>query len=60
LAATVASLENVRLGLLRLQLGNVQVESVTAALEAAQRIADDVGRHVDAESELAAMLARKS
>jgi predicted Ser/Thr protein kinase len=58
LAATVASLENIRLGLLRLQLGSAPVESVTAALEAAQRVADDVGRQVAAETEASAMLKR--
>ncbi|MGH7677503.1 MAG: serine/threonine-protein kinase [Gemmatimonadaceae bacterium] len=60
LAATVAALETIRLGLLRLQLGSAPVESVTAAIEAAQRIADDVGRLTAAEVEVAAVLRPKS
>ncbi len=46
LAATVAALENIRLDLMRLQLGDGQVASVTASLEAAQRIGDDLGSYV--------------
>jgi serine/threonine-protein kinase len=43
LAATVAALENIRLGLLRLQIGSAPVTSVTEAIEAATRI----GREID-------------
>ena len=56
LAATVAALENIRLGLLRLQLGTAPVASVTSALEAAQRVADQVGRVVAATDEVTAVL----
>jgi serine/threonine-protein kinase len=57
LAATVAALENIRLDLLRLQLGDGRVESVTASLYAARQIADDVGAYVDATKEVEASLA---
>ncbi len=56
LAATVAALENIRLDLLRLQLGDGRVESVTASLYAARQIADDVGTYVDATKEVEASL----
>jgi hypothetical protein len=56
LAATVAALENIRLGLLRLQLGTAPVASVTSALEAAKRVADQVGRVADATEEVTATL----
>jgi serine/threonine-protein kinase len=42
LATTVAALENIRLDLLRLQAGAGSVESLTAALEGARRLSDDV------------------
>jgi eukaryotic-like serine/threonine-protein kinase len=57
LAATVAALENIRLDLLRLQLGDGRVESVTASLYAARQVADDVGAYVDATKEVEASLA---
>ena len=46
LAQTIAALESIRLDLLRLQMGRVGVESVTASLAAAQRVehADRVRR----------------
>lgn len=56
LAATVAALENIRLDLLRLQLGNGRVDSVTASLEAAQQVADDLGSYVEATQEVEASL----
>lgn len=59
LAATVAALENIRLDLLRLQLGDGRVESVTASLEAAQSVAADLTAYVDATKELDAELARR-
>ena len=37
-AATVAALENIRLDLLRLQLGDGHVDSVTASLDAAREV----------------------
>lgn len=56
LAATVAALENIRLDLLRLQLGNGHVDSVTASLEAAQQVAADLGSYVEATQEVEASL----
>src|SRR5205807_2027308 len=56
LASTIAALENIRLGLLRVQLGAAPQESVTAALQAAQRVADDVDRVVAADADVAKAL----
>jgi chromosome segregation ATPase len=56
LAATVAALENIRLDLLRLQLGSGHVDSVTASLEAAQQVAEDLGSYVEATQEVEASL----
>ncbi|MEX2153210.1 MAG: serine/threonine-protein kinase [Gemmatimonadaceae bacterium] len=56
LADTVAALENLRLGLLRLQMGSAPVESVTATIQAALRVADDVRRVGAAEAEVEAAL----
>ena len=52
LAATVAALESIRLDLLRLQLGDGRVESVTASLDAARDVATDLGAYVDATEEV--------
>ena len=52
LAATVAALENIRLDLLRLQMGSGGVESVTASLEAAQRVGDRINEAVAAREEV--------
>jgi serine/threonine-protein kinase len=52
LAATVAALENIRLDLLRLQLGDGQVSSVTASLEAAQLVASDLQAFADASRDV--------
>ncbi|HEY9228137.1 MAG TPA: protein kinase [Gemmatimonadaceae bacterium] len=52
LAATVAALETIRLDLLRLQLGEGRVESVTASLDAAREVAADLGAYVDASEEV--------
>jgi serine/threonine-protein kinase len=52
LAATVAALENIRLDLLRLQLGDGHVDSVTASLDAAREVASDLGAYVDATEEV--------
>jgi hypothetical protein len=59
LASTIAALENIRLGLLRVQLGAAPQESVTAALQAAQRVADDVDRVVAADAEVSKALSRR-
>ena len=42
LAQTIAALESIRLDLLRLQMGSVGVESVTASLAAAQRVGTQI------------------
>ena len=52
LAATVAALENIRLDLLRLQLGDGHVDSVTASLDAAREVASDLGAYVDATEQV--------
>jgi eukaryotic-like serine/threonine-protein kinase len=56
LATTVAALENIRLGLIRLQLGAAPVESVTAVLDAARRAAEDIDRAADAQREVERLL----
>ena len=56
LAATVAALEGIRLDLLRLQMGSAGIESVTASLEAAQRIGVQIGHAVDAQEEIESFL----
>ncbi|MES2180415.1 MAG: serine/threonine-protein kinase [Gemmatimonadota bacterium] len=56
LGATVAALENIRLELLRLQLGSAGIESVTATLEAAQRIGELIVQSVEANEEVERML----
>jgi hypothetical protein len=52
LAATVAALETIRLDLLRLQLGDGRVESVTASLDAANQVAEDLRYMVAASDEV--------
>jgi eukaryotic-like serine/threonine-protein kinase len=56
LAATVAALENIRLDLLRLQMGSTGLESVTASLEAARRIGDQIGDSVLAQDAVESLL----
>jgi serine/threonine protein kinase len=53
LATTVTALENVRLGLLRLQLGAAPVAQVTEAIEAAARIGREIELALDAGDEVA-------
>jgi len=48
LASIVSALESVRLGLLRLQLGDATVESITASLDAASALASDLNVRADA------------
>jgi hypothetical protein len=55
----VAALENIRLGLMRLQLGGAPVASVTTAIEAAQRLGEDVARAIAADVEVSALLKRR-
>jgi eukaryotic-like serine/threonine-protein kinase len=56
LAATVAALENIRLDLLRLQMGSAGLESVTASLDAARLIGDQIGDAVIAGQEVERLL----
>jgi hypothetical protein len=56
LAATVAALENIRLDLLRLQMGSAGVASVTASLDAARRIGVQIGESVAAQDEVERLL----
>ena len=59
LSATVTALENIRLGLLRLQLGAAPVAQVTEALEAASRIGYEIDLALDAENEIGDVLKPK-
>ena len=52
LAAVVAALENVRIDLLRLRAGLGSIEDITADLEAARRISDDIHHQVEARTEV--------
>jgi serine/threonine protein kinase len=56
LAQTIAALESIRLDLLRLQMGRVGVESVTASLAAAQRVGAQIGFVVEARDEVERLL----
>jgi hypothetical protein len=56
LAQTIAALESIRLDLLRLQLGSVGVESVTASLAAAQRVGTQIAIVVEAQDEVERLL----
>ena len=56
LAATVAALESIRLDLLRLQMGNASIASVTASLQAAHRVGEQISLHVLAQSEVERVL----
>jgi hypothetical protein len=59
LASTVTALENIRLGLLRLQLGSAPVAQVTEALKAASRIGREIDIALDAEDEIGDVLKPK-
>jgi tRNA A-37 threonylcarbamoyl transferase component Bud32 len=52
LAQTVTALENIRLGLLRLQLGSAPVAQVTEALAAASRIGREIDFALEADDEI--------
>ena len=56
LAATVAAIENVRLDLLRLQMGSAGIESVTASLDAARAIGDRISDSLGARDEVERLL----
>jgi eukaryotic-like serine/threonine-protein kinase len=49
LATTVSALESIRLDLLRLQMGSAGIESVTASLDAAKRVGDQISEAVAAQ-----------
>ncbi len=57
LSTTVAAIENIRLDLLRLQMGSASIQSVTSSLEAAQRVGDDIEHVALANAEIEALLA---
>ena len=59
LSATVVAIENIRLDLLRLQMGSAGIESVTASLEAAQRVERQISQVVEAQSEVEQYLKRE-
>jgi len=56
LSTTVTALENIRLGLLRLQLGAAPVAQVTEALEAAALVGREIDIALDADAEAADVL----
>jgi eukaryotic-like serine/threonine-protein kinase len=56
LAATVSALENIRLDLLRLQMGSAGIESVTASLEAARHIGQQIADSLGAQAEVERLL----
>jgi serine/threonine-protein kinase len=56
LAATVGALENIRLDLLRLQIGSAGLESVTASLDAARHIGERIGDSVRAQDAVESLL----
>jgi serine/threonine-protein kinase len=56
LATTVAALENIRLDLLRLQMGSAGIESVTASLDAARRIGDQIADSLAAQAAVEQLL----
>jgi hypothetical protein len=56
LAQTIAALESIRLDLLRLQMGRVGVESVTASLAAAQRVSTQIAFVAEAQDEVEQLL----
>ncbi len=58
LANTVTALETIRLGLLRLQLGAVQVSSVTEAIEAATALGREIDIAAEAKDEASAAIKR--
>ncbi|HUQ46333.1 MAG TPA: serine/threonine-protein kinase [Gemmatimonadaceae bacterium] len=56
LAATVTALENIRLDLLRLQMGSAGIESVTASLGAARAIGEQIAHSLGAQAEVERLL----
>ncbi len=60
LSATVAAIENIRLDLLRLQMGSAGIESVTASLDAARLIGDRISDSISSQKEVEQMLSSPS
>ena len=56
LATTVTALENIRLDLLRLQMGSAGIESVTASLDAARRVGDQIAESIAAQAAVEQLL----
>jgi hypothetical protein len=56
LATTVAARESIRLDLLRLQMGAAGIDSVTASLEAARTIGDQIAESLAAQAAVEALL----
>ncbi len=56
LASTVGAIENIRLDLLRLQMGNASIQSVTESLESALSIGKQIELTMLAQSEIEALL----
>jgi serine/threonine-protein kinase len=56
LQTTVAALENLRLGMLRLRVGSATAEDLTADLERAREIADEISAQLAARRELKELL----
>ena len=56
LATTVAALENIRLDLLRLQMGSASVDSVTASIDAARRVGDQIAESIAAHAAVEQLL----
>jgi predicted Ser/Thr protein kinase len=59
LSSAVTALENIRLGLLRLQLGSAPITQVTEALEAASRIGYEIDLALDADDAVGDVLRPK-
>jgi serine/threonine-protein kinase len=56
LATTVAAIEAIRLDLLRLQMGSVGLESVTASLDAARSIGEQIAASLEAQEAVERLL----
>jgi hypothetical protein len=56
LATTVAALENIRLDLLRLQIGRTSLDSVTASIDAARRVGDQIADSIAAQAAVERLL----
>jgi hypothetical protein len=60
LATTVAALESIRLDLLRLQMGSAGIDSVTASLDAARRVGDQIAESIAAQAAVEHLLREQS